>query len=260
MDHFLKLEDHNSLPNSASPDTDDWHLHLASQSASRLRSSAPTGRRSCGRGDKEWPGLAAKVPVSKAKRNDKTTRRPQAQTPSSESTASPKRPKAINQALEKPHPAPTRWRETHDALKVTRPRFPALADTVTMGRDVTPTWPSGRRWILWCATPLSLARAPEFLINSVLSLNALYRPSSSLFFAFDESIMSKSRRSFRLCSRRKPRMTGAVMYSLCTSLGGKLSSEALLAAREHVIADALVNFWRCKTQFVPTPPSRPLRN
>ena len=73
MDHFLKLEDHNSLPNSASPDTDDWHLHLASQSASRLRSSAPTGRRSCGRGDKEWPGLAAKVPVSKAKRNDKTT-------------------------------------------------------------------------------------------------------------------------------------------------------------------------------------------
>ena len=39
--------------------------------------------------------------------------------------ASLKRPKAIDQALEKPHPAPTRWRETYDAIKVTRSRSPA---------------------------------------------------------------------------------------------------------------------------------------
>ena len=50
------------------------------------------------------------------------------------------------------------------------------------------------------------------------------------------------------------------MDSLCTSLGGKLSPEALLAAKEHVIVDAIVRFWRCKTQFVATPSSRPLRN
>jgi hypothetical protein len=50
------------------------------------------------------------------------------------------------------------------------------------------------------------------------------------------------------------------MDSLCTSLGGKLIPEALLAAKEHVIANAIIGFWRCKTQFVPTPPSRPLRN
>ena len=42
--------------------------------------------------------------------------------------ASLKRPKAIDQALEKPHPAPTRWRETHDANKVTRSRFTAACE------------------------------------------------------------------------------------------------------------------------------------
>ena len=74
--------------------------------------------------------------------------------------------------------------------------------------------------------------------------------------------MSSSRRSFHLCSRRKPRTTCAAIDSPCTSIGDKLIPEALLAAKEHVIADAIgkVGFWRCKTQFVPTPPSRPLRN
>ena len=38
-----------------------------------------------------------------------------------------KRPKAINQALEEPHPVPIRWREMHDAIKVTRSRFPAAS-------------------------------------------------------------------------------------------------------------------------------------
>ena len=52
------------------------------------------------------------------------------------------------------------------------------------------------------------------------------------------------------------------MDSLCAELCGKLSPEALLAAKEHVIAGAIgkVEFWRCKTQFVPTLPPRPLRN
>ena len=55
------------------------------------------------------------------------------------------------------------------------------------------------------------------------------------------------------------------MDSLSAALGGRLNLEALLAAKEYVIADAIVGFWRCKTQFVPTPvlvtpPSRSLRN
>ena len=77
--------------------------------------------------------------------------------------------------------------------------------------------------------------------------------------------MSNSRCSFHLSSRRKPRTTGAAMDSLSAALGGRLNLEALLAAKEYVIADAIVGFWRCKTQFVPTPvlvtpPSRSLRN
>ena len=57
-------------------------------------------------------------------------------------------------------------------------------------------------------------------------------------------------------------MTDSAVGNLRAVLGGKLGLEALLAAEEHVIADAIskVCFWRRKPQFVPTPPTRPLRN
>jgi hypothetical protein len=57
-------------------------------------------------------------------------------------------------------------------------------------------------------------------------------------------------------------MTDAVVDDLRAVLCGKLVLEALLAAEKHVIADGIseVRFWRRKTKFVPTPPSRPLRN
>ena len=51
-------------------------------------------------------------------------------------------------------------------------------------------------------------------------------------------------------------MTDAAVDNLRSVLGGKLGLEVLLAAEEHIIADAIskVRFWRRKTQFVPTPP------
>jgi endonuclease III len=58
------------------------------------------------------------------------------QTPRSESS-SPRKPKTIKQTLEKPHPAPAHWRETYDAIKEMRARFPAPVDT--MGCD-TAKW------------------------------------------------------------------------------------------------------------------------
>jgi endonuclease III len=57
-------------------------------------------------------------------------------------------------------------------------------------------------------------------------------------------------------------MTEAAVDNLRAALGGKLSLGALLAAEEHGIADTIskVGFWHRKTGFVPTSPSRPLRN
>lgn len=50
---------------------------------------------------------------------------------------SPRKPKTIKQALDKPHPAPEGWRETYDSIKEMRSRFPAPVDT--MGCD-TAKW------------------------------------------------------------------------------------------------------------------------
>ena len=52
-------------------------------------------------------------------------------------SASPRKPKTIKQALDKPHPAPEDWRETYDSIKEMRSRFPAPVDT--MGCD-TAKW------------------------------------------------------------------------------------------------------------------------
>jgi len=93
------------------------------------------GTESRGGDDEELPGLGVKAPTGKGK--GKVARHPPARTPSSESAALPMKPKAIKQAREKPHPAPARWRETYDAIKEMRSRFPAPVDT--MGCD-TAKW------------------------------------------------------------------------------------------------------------------------
>ncbi|KAH9961148.1 DNA glycosylase [Lactifluus volemus] len=130
------------------------------------------------------------------------------QTPRSESS-SPRKPKTIKQTLEKPHPAPAHWRETYDAIKEMRARFPAPVDT--MGCD-TAKWketdPRNKRF----ATLVSLM----------------------------------------LSSQTKDEVTDVAVGKLRTALGGTLSLDGLLAAEEHVIADAInkVGFWRRKTQYI----------
>ena len=74
------------------------------------------------------------VPATKAApAADKGKKTRSGRTPS----GSPQKPKAIKQALEKPHPAPEHWRETYDSIKEMRSRFPAPVDT--MGCD-TAKW------------------------------------------------------------------------------------------------------------------------
>ena len=63
---------YNSLPNSASPDPDDWHLPLASQSTSRSRLSTPTGRRPVVETIKSGPDL---LPKCQRAREREATRR-----------------------------------------------------------------------------------------------------------------------------------------------------------------------------------------
>ena len=59
-----------------------------------------------------------------------------------------------------------------------------------------------------------------------------------------------------LSSQTKDEVTDAAVDKLRVALGGTLSLDALLAAEEHVIADAInkVGFWRRKTQSVSSPP------
>ncbi|KAH9961049.1 DNA glycosylase [Russula dissimulans] len=151
------------------------------------------------------PTSDSEGPTSKGKR----ARSPSRSGRTRFASRSPRKPKAIKQALETPHPAPVRWRETYDAIKEMRSRFPAPVDT--MGCD-TAKWketdPRNKRF----ATLISLM----------------------------------------LSSQTKDEVTDAAVDKLRSAFGGTLSLEALLAAEEHVIADAInkVGFWRRKTQYI----------
>jgi endonuclease III len=81
--------------------------------------------------DGEFPVLDTKVAPAANIGKGKKART--GRTPS----ASPQKPKAIKQALDKPHPAPEGWRETYDSIKEMRSQFPAPVDT--MGCD-TAKW------------------------------------------------------------------------------------------------------------------------
>ena len=102
--------------------------------------------------------------------------------------ASPQKAKAkakakeIKQALDTPHPAPARWRETYDAIREMRTRFPAPVDT--MGCD-TAKWKETDPRVR-----LPLPPSPAF---SILTL------------ARGGARISASRRSSRSCSPRRPK-------------------------------------------------------
>lgn len=90
--------------------------------------------------------------------------------------------KEIKQALDTPHPAPARWRETYDAIREMRTRFPAPVDT--MGCD-TAKWKETDPRVR-----LPLPPSPAF---SILTL------------ARGGARISASRHSSRSCSPRRPK-------------------------------------------------------
>jgi len=98
---FFKLEDHDSLPDS-DPESGLGPLASPVNRSKRVKVEIVNteGTSSCGGDDEYLPGLATKTPMGKG--NSKAARQPPARTPSSESAASLKKPKANKQALEKP--------------------------------------------------------------------------------------------------------------------------------------------------------------
>ncbi|KAI0296854.1 DNA glycosylase [Russula brevipes] len=146
---------------------------------------------------------------AKGKGKGKGTQTPSDAPASPQKTKTKKPAKAIKRALESPHAAPAHWRETYDAIREMRARFPAPVDT--MGCD-TAKWkemdPRNKRF----ATLVSLM----------------------------------------LSSQTKDEVTDAAVDKLRAAFGGTLSLDALLAAEEHVIAEAInkVGFWRRKTQYL----------
>ena len=171
---LFKLEDHDSFPGSE-PESGLGPLASPIRRSKRVKVEMVNteGTAYCG-GDEGLPGLATKAPTGKGKGKGKAARQPPARTPSSESAASRKKPKAIKPALEKPHPAPAHWRGTYgahqgDALAVPR----ASGHHELRHGQVEGEGSSGARRV-------SLARIPSFSSNLLSPLNAPYRLPSSL--------------------------------------------------------------------------------
>ena len=122
----LELKDHDSLLNKRP------RLQTRSTAISSVPPKVRQGRLVFYvRDDKEFPRPAARTPTGNEK--GRIGRRPPARTPPSELALSPKKPKAIKQAFEKPYPArtaPACWCETFDIIEEMRSRFPTLVDTM----------------------------------------------------------------------------------------------------------------------------------
>lgn len=131
--------------------------------------------------DGEFPVSDTKVALAANTGKGKKAR--SGRTPS----ASPQKPKAIKQALDKPHPAPEGWRETYDSIKEMRSRFPAPVDT--MGCDTA-------KWKEMDPRVRDTLHALSFLFSSCLGSDLLRWVCR----------ISAWRRSSRSCSRRKRKM------------------------------------------------------
>lgn len=89
--------------------------------------------------------------------------------------------KEIKQALDTPHPAPARWRETYDAIREMRARMPAPVDT--MGCD-TAKWketdPRNKRFATLISLMLSSQTKDEVTDAAVDKLRAAFGGTLSL--------------------------------------------------------------------------------
>jgi len=128
----------------------------------------------------------------------KAARRPPAQILSSQSAASPKKPKVIKQLLRSLTP------HLHTGWKRTVPSRRCACGFLRQWTRWAATQPSGRRCILRCVTRI-ISSNPRLSTDLLLPLNDSYRPPSSLFFAFDKGTTSDLRRSFRSCSHQSHR-------------------------------------------------------
>ncbi|TFY71651.1 hypothetical protein EVG20_g1361 [Dentipellis fragilis] len=126
---------------------------------------------------------------------------------------SPRKPKAIPQALATPHPAPARWKETYDAIKEMRSKIVAPVDTMGCDR--------------------AQLKEDEPKARLVVSL-------SSVQLGTDDGLVTKDE------------VTDAAVSKLRTAIGGSLNVDALIAASEDTVAEAInkVGFWRRKTQYL----------
>lgn len=149
------------------------------------------------------------LPTAAKKKKAKVVKTATSVTTTETKSRSPKKPKAIPQSLDVPHPAPERWKEAYDAIKEMRSRITAPVDT--MGCDQA-QWkeqdPKNRRF----ATLISLM----------------------------------------LSSQTKDEVTDAAVAKLRIAIGGSLSVDAVIAAEEATVSEAIskVGFWRRKTQYI----------
>ncbi|KAI0333122.1 DNA glycosylase [Cubamyces sp. BRFM 1775] len=110
-------------------------------------------------------------------------------------TASPRKPKSIPTALETPHPAPPRWRETYDAIKRMRSRIVAPVDT--MGCDqaqLKETDPKNQRFSTLVSLMLSSQTKDEVTDAAVAKLREAVGGSLSVdaILQADESAISEA--------------------------------------------------------------------
>ncbi|KIP07500.1 hypothetical protein PHLGIDRAFT_29994 [Phlebiopsis gigantea 11061_1 CR5-6] len=127
-------------------------------------------------------------------------------------SASPRKPKTIPQSLAVPHPAPPRWKEQYDTIKRMREHIVAPVDT--MGCEQAQLKETDPK-----------VRMPQRFSTLV---------------------------SLMLSSQTKDEVTDAAVSKLREAVGGSLTVDAILAADEKDIAEAIakVGFWRRKTQYI----------
>jgi endonuclease-3 len=137
--------------------------------------------------------------------------------------ASPKKAKPIPQALASPHPAPENWREVYDTIKDMRTRFTAPVDT--MGCDQAQYQESDPK-----------VRSAIYVFIELSAYTQKNRRFSTLI-------------ALMLSSQTKDEVTDAAVKKLRAAIGGVLSIEAVIAAEESTVSEAInkVGFWRRKT-------------
>ncbi|KZP13803.1 DNA glycosylase [Athelia psychrophila] len=124
-------------------------------------------------------------------------------------SSSPRKPKAVKQTLETPHPAPPHWQETYDTIKEMRAQIVAPVDTMGCDRaQLKESEPKNQRF----ATLVSLM----------------------------------------LSSQTRDEVTDAAVTKLREAIGGTLCVDAMIAADDVIIEEAVgkVGFWKRKTQFL----------